>query len=202
MLFNRTPLDKLQFIQSLQKRGDRVMMVGDGLNDAGALRQSDVGVAVVEKVGAFSPASDVILRADQVSRLDEILALSRRAVRIVRLGFGISACYNIFGISIAAAGLLSPLVCAILMPVSSISVVLFACGATAWAARGLDSPSPGKESGDWNSARTLKRRERRAPERGSVSRSAPESREVTGNDLVGARCVMQSEPEYASKEAA
>jgi Cu+-exporting ATPase len=133
--FNQSPLDKLRFIRLLQESGRTVMMVGDGLNDAGALKQSDVGVAVVEKAGAFSPASDVILEAASVPRLQEILALARRATRIVRWSFGISAAYNLVGITIAAAGVLSPLVCAVLMPVSSISVVLFACGMTTWAAR-------------------------------------------------------------------
>jgi Cu+-exporting ATPase len=133
--FNQSPLDKLGFIRGLQESGRRVMMVGDGLNDAGALKQSDVGVAVVEQVGAFSPASDVILAAAQVPRLSRILDLARRATQIVRLSFGISFLYNAFGISIAAAGILSPVICAILMPVSSVSVVLFACGATHLAAR-------------------------------------------------------------------
>ena len=133
--FNQSPLDKLGFIRRLQESGKTVMMVGDGLNDAGALKQSDVGVAVVEKAGAFSPASDVILAASQVPRLSRILALARRATQIVRLSFGISAVYNLAGISIAAAGILSPVICAILMPLSSISVVLFACGATRLAAK-------------------------------------------------------------------
>ena len=138
--FNQSPMDKLGFIQRLQEAGRTVMMVGDGLNDAGALRQSDVGIAVVERVGAFSPASDVILAADRVRRLVEILALARRSTGIVRLSFGISAAYNLAGVGIAAMGILSPVICAILMPVSSISVVLFACGATRWAGRraGLD----------------------------------------------------------------
>ena len=92
--FNQSPLDKLGFIRRLQESGKTVMMVGDGLNDAGALKQSDVGVAVVEKVGAFSPASDVILAAGQVPRLSRILALARRATQIVRLSFGISVLYN------------------------------------------------------------------------------------------------------------
>src|SRR6266568_1652922 len=72
--FNQSPLDKLTFIRALQDAGKSVMMVGDGLNDAGALKQSDVGIAVVEKIGAFSPASDVILEASQVPQLHGILA--------------------------------------------------------------------------------------------------------------------------------
>ena len=138
--FNQSPLDKLGFIRDLQQSGRTVMMVGDGLNDAGALQQSDVGVAVVEQVGAFSPASDVILEAGRVPQLFEVLTLARRAVSIVRLSFGISALYNLIGISIATAGWLSPVICAVLMPVSSVSVVLFACGATAWAARRAGLP--------------------------------------------------------------
>ena len=130
--FNQSPLDKLGFIAGLQRANKIVMMVGDGLNDAGALKQSDVGVAVVEKVGSFSPASDVILAASQVPGLFEILTLARQAVRVVYFSFGISALYNLVGISIAALGILSPLICAILMPLSSISVVLFACAATRW----------------------------------------------------------------------
>jgi Cu+-exporting ATPase len=144
--FNQSPLEKLGFIRRLQETGRVVMMVGDGLNDAGALKQSDVGVAVVEKVGAFSPASDVIMAADQVCRAHKMLEFSRKAARIVRVSFAISAGYNLVGISIASAGILSPLICAILMPLSSISVVLFACGATAWAAKktGLTIEEPAR----------------------------------------------------------
>jgi Cu+-exporting ATPase len=133
--FNQSPFDKLGFIERLQASGKRVMMVGDGLNDAGALKQSDVGVAVVERVGTFSPASDIILEAKRVPGLAGLLRFARRTARTVRMGLAISAVYNLVGTSIAAAGLLSPLVCAVLMPISSVSVVLFACGATAWAAR-------------------------------------------------------------------
>jgi Cu+-exporting ATPase len=133
--FHQRPLDKLDYIHGRQRAGRTVMMVGDGLNDAGALQQSDVGVAVVERVGAFSPASDIILSAPMVSGLDTVLHFSKSAVRIVKLSFLLSSFYNVIGLSIAASGLLSPVVCAILMPVSSISVVAFACGATAWAGR-------------------------------------------------------------------
>jgi P-type Cu+ transporter len=133
--FNQSPLNKLEFIHGLQRSGQTVMMVGDGLNDAGALKQSDVGVAVVENVSAFSPASDIIMSASMVSQLDAVLQFSKSAVRIVRLSFLLSSFYNALGIGIAASGLLAPIVCAILMPVSSITIVAFACGATTWAAR-------------------------------------------------------------------
>ncbi len=133
--FNQSPFDKLNVIRELQASGRKVMMVGDGLNDAGALKQADVGVAVVEKVGTFSPASDVILDAARLPRLAEVMAFSRRAARVVRAGFVVSGLYNVVGVSIAAAGLLSPLVCAVLMPLSSMTVVLFAIGATRWMAR-------------------------------------------------------------------
>lgn len=141
--FNQSPLDKLGFIRRLQAGGKTVMMVGDGLNDAGALKQSNVGVAVVEKVGAFSPASDVIIEAKQVPQLFEILALARKSASLVRWGFVISALYNVVGVSIAAAGILSPLICAILMPISSITVVLFACGTVNLAAKRVGLLSPG-----------------------------------------------------------
>jgi P-type Cu+ transporter len=133
--FQQSPLDKLQHVQNLQSQGRKVMMVGDGLNDAGALKQSDVGVAVVENIGAFSPASDIIAGAEMVPSLGHLLDFSRSAGRIVHLSFLISTLYNVVGVTIAARGLLAPIVCAILMPLSSITVVAFACLATAWAAR-------------------------------------------------------------------
>jgi Cu+-exporting ATPase len=133
--FNQSPLNKLGFIRELQQRGRTVMMVGDGLNDAGALQQSDVGVAVVENVSAFSPASDVIAASSTVPSLGAVLKFSKDTVRVVRAAFLVSAAYNVIGVAIAASGRLSPIVCAVLMPLSSITVVAFACGATTWALR-------------------------------------------------------------------
>jgi Cu+-exporting ATPase len=110
------------------------------------LRQADVGAAVVEEVGAFSPASDIILAADMVPRLPAILAFARTSVALVRAGFLLSGLYNLVGLAIAAAGLLSPVVCAVLMPLSSITVVAFACLATRHAGRGLRPADPSLET--------------------------------------------------------
>lgn len=133
--FHQSPFDKFNFVKSLQAEGKSVLMLGDGLNDAGALKQSNVGIAVVENVSAFSPASDIIMSAGMIPQLASMLQFSKGAVRVVRLSFLISSLYNVIGITIAARGLLSPIVCAILMPLSSVSVVAFACGVTAWYGR-------------------------------------------------------------------
>ena len=135
--FNQSPLDKLGFIKRLQRDGKTVMMVGDGLNDAGALKQADVGVAVVESISAFSPASDIIASAAMVPRLAEVLRYAKQSVATVRAAFLISTVYNLVGVSIAASGNLSPVVCAILMPLSSMTVVAFACGLTTCQGRKL-----------------------------------------------------------------
>ena len=141
--FNQSPLDKLDFVRDRQQAGHRVMMVGDGLNDAGALQQSDVGIAVVENVSSFSPASDVIMASRMVPRISDLLGFAKRTVGIVKAGFIISAAYNVIGIAIAASGRLSPIVCAILMPLSSITVVVFATGAVNWLARRTFEPAGG-----------------------------------------------------------
>ena len=131
--FHQSPSQKLEFIRQRQRVGGRtVLMVGDGLNDAGALQQADVGVAVVEEAGAFSPASDLILAAHRVPDLDRILGFADASVRWVHWGFLISGLYNVVGISIAASGRLSPVVCAVLMPLSSLTVVVFSVLGIEW----------------------------------------------------------------------
>ncbi len=101
------------------------MMVGDGLNDAGALKTSLVGIAVTDNINNFSPACDAILEADRLLYLHRYLKMARRGKQIVIASFIISICYNIIGLSYAVQGTLSPLIAAILMPASSISIILF-----------------------------------------------------------------------------
>jgi len=133
--FRQTPEDKLNFVSHIKASGAHVLMVGDGLNDAGALRASEVGVAVTEDVSAFSPASDAILTGDKLQLLNTFIKMSQATMQVILASFTISVLYNIIGISFAVAGRLSPLVSAILMPASSISVVIFTTVATTLRAR-------------------------------------------------------------------
>ena len=135
MLFNRSPQDKLEFVKKLQQHGRKVMMLGDGLNDAGALRQSELGIVVAENTNNFTPACDAILHADEFARLPQFVQLAREGVRIVNLSYIVALTYNAIGLSFGVAGALSPLVAAVLMPISSVSVVLFGVGMSNWAAR-------------------------------------------------------------------
>ncbi|RMG23459.1 MAG: HAD family hydrolase, partial [Methanobacteriota archaeon] len=128
--FQQTPYDKLMAIKNLQERGEKVLMIGDGLNDAGALRQSDVGITVSENLNNFSPACDAILHADRFKDLPRFLRFSGISMNIIRFNFIISFVYNIIGLSFAVQGTLSPLVSAILMPISSITVIVIATGLT------------------------------------------------------------------------
>lgn len=132
MRFEQHPKDKLAFVRDLQRgvAGATVVMVGDGLNDAGALQQSDVGIAVSEDAQYFSPACDVVMAADEVAHLGDYLTLSRQGMRIVRAALGISFFYNVVGLYFAVQGLLSPVIAAILMPLSSVTVVTFGVLAT------------------------------------------------------------------------
>ncbi|MCB0472768.1 MAG: heavy metal translocating P-type ATPase metal-binding domain-containing protein [Flavobacteriaceae bacterium] len=129
-VFNQKPEEKLAYVHSQQETGKHVMMIYDGLNDAGALAQSNVGIVVSENINVFSPASDGIVDATSFDRLPVFLKLSKGTMKVIKLSFIISFLYNLIGMVFAIGGHLSPIVAAILMPLSSISVVVFVTIAT------------------------------------------------------------------------
>nr|WP_262905214.1 heavy metal translocating P-type ATPase metal-binding domain-containing protein [Hymenobacter nitidus] len=137
--FNQSPLDKLSFVETQQRQGRRVVMVGDGLNDAGALQRADTGLALSETLTNFSPACDAILDAGSFGQLSTFLWFSQDCLQIVLATFVLSFCYNGIGLGLAVQGRFTPIVSAILMPISSLSVMVFATLLVRYAAyrRGL-----------------------------------------------------------------
>lgn len=139
MFFNQKPEDKLMFIRWLQKEGKTVMMVGDGLNDAGALKQSDVGIAISENINVFSPACDGIFDANRFKDFVKFIQLSKTGLRIIKWSFLFSLIYNLIGLSFAVTGKLLPVIAAVLMPLSSISIVVFTTLTTQYFGRKLEN---------------------------------------------------------------
>ena len=130
LCFNQSPHDKLHFIDKLQDQNEKVLMIGDGLNDAGALTKSDVGISISEDINNFSPACDGVLDAKSFKYLKDFINFSFTSKKIIIISFIISFFYNLIGIGIAVQGTLSPVISAILMPISSISIVVFTTFAT------------------------------------------------------------------------
>lgn len=122
--FNQSPQDKLNKIKQLQAQHKKVLMIGDGLNDAGALMQSDTGIAVSDNTAQFSPACDAIIDGSKIGMIHQFLAYAKSGKKIVTASFILSIMYNVVGLSFAVQGTMSPIVAAILMPASSISIVL------------------------------------------------------------------------------
>lgn len=125
MQFNMLPNDKYKFIDKIKNYNFTTIMVGDGLNDAGALKSADVGISVSNDSSSFTPGSDAIITGNRLMYLDSFLSFIKSTRKIVIISFTLSFLYNIVGLSFAVTGNLSPIVAAILMPLSSISIIIF-----------------------------------------------------------------------------
>ncbi len=135
LFFNKTPKDKLSYVSSQIDSGEKVAMIGDGLNDAGALKAATVGITIAEKDSTFSPACDGILMASGFRMLPKFFKFSKDSIGIIKISFIISFLYNAIGLGFAVQGTLSPVIAAILMPASSVTVVLFTSLATTFMAK-------------------------------------------------------------------
>ncbi len=132
LVFNCSPHDKLAFIKNLQNQGKKVIMIGDGLNDAGALKQADIGIALTESALNFTPMSDAILKAENLKNLPKLLNYCTFGMKVIKFSYGFSLLYNCIGLTFAIQGNLSPIVAAILMPLNSITLVGIASLGMIW----------------------------------------------------------------------
>lgn len=128
MRFRLSPNDKLAAIRELRRKGERVLMVGDGLNDAGALAAADIGVAVSDDTACLVPACDAVIGGGRLADVGRVVEYAHRARRVIVLCFSVSLAYNVIGLSLALTGHLTPLATAILMPVSSLTIVGLSVG--------------------------------------------------------------------------
>ncbi|WP_028296933.1 heavy metal translocating P-type ATPase [Olivibacter sitiensis] len=128
--FQQSPQDKLRYIQVQQSKGQRVCMLGDGLNDAAALKQANVGIAISDDINNFSPGCDAILDGSSFGKLPRFLSFSKDTIKVIHSSFVISMCYNVVGLSFAVQGTMSPLFAAILMPLSTVTIISFTSLAT------------------------------------------------------------------------
>ncbi|TXF91040.1 HAD-IC family P-type ATPase [Neolewinella aurantiaca] len=126
ILFRQTPFNKRSHINDLQRRNAHVLMVGDGLNDAGALATANVGLAVNEDEARFNPACDGIVKSDRLTSLPDVLLASGRMKWVMIITYLLAFAYNVVGLSYAVTGALSPVIAAILMPLSSVTIVIVA----------------------------------------------------------------------------
>ena len=132
LLFRQDPEQKSRYIQAIQAEHTVVMMIGDGLNDSNALQAAGLGVAVMNGNAGFTPAADMIMEAGMIRHLQQIISFAGHSSKVVRIIFTLSAIYNITGLYFAVQGLLSPVIAAILMPLTSLTILLLSYVSVQW----------------------------------------------------------------------
>ena len=135
MNLDKSPLDKYDQVTQLQQKGHQVAMIVDGLKDAGALKKSNIGIVVSNKINVFSPSFYAIKDARQLIHFDELIDISLKGIKISKLSFLLFLLYNVIGLNLTITGQLQPDLAALLMPLSLISIVAFTPAANNWIER-------------------------------------------------------------------
>ena len=129
------PEDKSRIVAELQQRGERVAFVGDGINDAPALEQADLGIAVSKASDVAREAADIILLNSDIQAIPEAIGLAQATLRTIKQNLFWAFFYNAAAIPLAALGFLSPIICALAMGLSDLIVIGNALRLRAWKSR-------------------------------------------------------------------
>jgi len=117
------PKDKADVVRQLQQQGDIVAMVGDGVNDAPALIQADIGIALASGTDVSIESADIVLSHNDLQQVAQARQLASRTLRTIKQNIVLSISYNVIMVPLAMMALVSPLVAALTMPVSSLLVI-------------------------------------------------------------------------------
>jgi Cu+-exporting ATPase len=123
IISSASPEEKIEKVKALQASGHKVLMAGDGVNDAAALAQADLSIAMGTGTDTAISTADITLMRPQLASIIDALNLSRRTVSTIRTNLGWAFIYNVIGIPVAALGLMSPMYAAAAMALSSLFVV-------------------------------------------------------------------------------